>query len=208
MRARADGERTALKEWVVLIDAIASGEIIAMVRKGGIREQRSGFSVRHERFLLYPTVFHERPDELSERVRTRIAATRPPVPASGVDPAPAIQISILCEVAAVWAATDLARVLAASDEYGVAPAVATARFNYRNRPGVHVVAVRARRLAEPVDVPEIARYRGCVSWVELDRDIDVAAAEPVLPAPELSRRVAGLAEILGPALTDISRAPA
>lgn len=53
-------ERTALKEWAVLVDAMARGDIIAMVRKGGIREQRPGFSVRHDRFVFYPTFFHEK----------------------------------------------------------------------------------------------------------------------------------------------------
>ena len=60
-------ERSALKEWAVLVDAMKRGEIVAMVRKGGIREQRAGFSVRHDRFLLYPTFFHEKANELAPR---------------------------------------------------------------------------------------------------------------------------------------------
>ena len=39
-------ERTALKEWSVVVDALARGAVIALVRKGGIREQRAGFVVR------------------------------------------------------------------------------------------------------------------------------------------------------------------
>src|SRR6476469_8131766 len=74
-------ERTALKEWAVLCDALADVEIVALVRKGGIREQRAGFAVRHDRFLLYPTWFHEKSAELQPRFAERIAAAsghRPP----------------------------------------------------------------------------------------------------------------------------------
>ena len=67
-----DTERTALKEWAVLVDAMARGEIIAMVRKGGIREQRAGFSVRHDRFLFYPTWCPEKSAELGLRFQARL----------------------------------------------------------------------------------------------------------------------------------------
>ena len=78
MEDESTHERTALKEWAVLVDAMARGDIIAMVRKGGIREQRSGFAVRHERFVFYPTLFHENAHELAPRFRdTRTHAASP-----------------------------------------------------------------------------------------------------------------------------------
>ena len=80
-RTVSETERTALKEWAVLVDAMERGDIIAMVRKGGIRERRAGFDVRHDRFLLYPTFFHEKIAELAERFRPSLEcvhANRPP----------------------------------------------------------------------------------------------------------------------------------
>src|SRR4051812_31992000 len=79
-----DTERTALKEWAVLVDAMAGGEIIAMVRKGGIREQRAGFSVRHDRFVFYPTFFHEKTDELAPRFVDRLSQAESARPEPGV----------------------------------------------------------------------------------------------------------------------------
>jgi hypothetical protein len=53
------------------------------------------------------------------------------------------------------------------------------------------------RLAAPITIAEARRYRGCVSWVELDDAIDVDGAQPSMRESELSARVARLAEALG-----------
>ena len=185
-------ERTALKEWAVLAEAMGRGDIIAMVRKGGIREQRAGFSVRHDRFLLYPTYFHEKATELAPRFVERLGdagAARPP---EGV-----VRLSLLCDVEAVWEVRDLDALRAIEREHGLAWGAVESRFRYRDRPGVQVVAVRASRLTSPAEVPEARRYAGCVSWVELDADVDVGDAAPVLAPDALERRLAALAAALG-----------
>ncbi|HEX2777922.1 MAG TPA: DUF1802 family protein [Gemmatimonadaceae bacterium] len=187
-------ERTALKEWAVLSDALARGEIVAMVRKGGIREQRAGFSVRHDRFLLYPTYFHEKPAELQPRFAARVAASMANRPPEGI-----IRITHLAEVAAVWHVRDLGRLRAIEPEHGLAWPAVVSRFEYRGKPEVRVVAVRISRLATVHEVPETRRYQGCVSWVELDEGIDVRGAAPVMDEGRLRERVAGMTAVLGDA---------
>ena len=76
-------ERSALKEWAVLVDAMLRGELVAMVRKGGIREQRAGFSVRHDRFLFYPTFFHEKANELAPRYSASLETSHARKPEAG-----------------------------------------------------------------------------------------------------------------------------
>jgi hypothetical protein len=191
----ADGphhERTALKEWAVLCDAMAAGEIVAMVRKGGIREQRAGFAVRHDRFLLYPTFFHEKGAELQERFRGRLAASHGRQPAAGT-----IRLELVASVAGVWAVGDLERLRAVEPSHGLAWPAVESRFHYRNRPGVQVVAVRVARLPAPVVVPEARRYLGCVSWVALDAPLDVRGAVPVLDDAAFDARLAPLRAALG-----------
>src|SRR5690242_21609115 len=90
-------ERTALKEWAVLVDAMARGDIVAMIRKGGIREQRAGFDVRHDRFLLYPTYFHEKSAEVAERFHSHLHAAHAMRPEEG-----SIRLAYVADVAAVW----------------------------------------------------------------------------------------------------------
>lgn len=186
--------RTALKEWAVLERAMGEGRIIAMVRKGGIRERRPGFVVRHDRFVLYPTYFHEKEAELADRFRPMLAASDSRRPREGQ-----IRIELVCEVAGLWKVDDLSRLAAIAGEHGLAPGAVASRFHYRNDPGVQVVAVRVSRLRSPVEIPEVRRYLGCVSWVELDDGIDIDEATPVVGDAEFSSRIEAIERSLGPA---------
>jgi hypothetical protein len=183
-------ERTALKEWAVLVDAMARGEIIAAVRKGGIREQRAGFAVRHDQFLLYPTFFHEKVDELDERFRERAGSIAPP--AAGT-----ISTAYVARVAGVWPVANLEVLRRVQPLQGLSWKAVESRFHYKGKPGVQVVALRVARLPAVVTIPEIRRYAGCVSWVELDDDIDVRAAEPVLDDHSFARQLDSLVTALG-----------
>lgn len=185
-------ERTALKEWAVLVDAMARGDIVAMIRKGGIREQRAGFSVRHDRFLLYPTYFHEKAAEMAERLVPTLEAAHARRPPQGI-----VRLEHVADVVAVWPVAELEPLRAIAREHGLNWAAVESRFHYKNRPGVQVVAVRTRRLPTPVEIPEARRYGGCVSWVELDADVNVTGATPVLDEATLRRRVEELAKALG-----------
>lgn len=185
-------ERTALKEWAVLCDALAAGDVVAMVRKGGIREQRAGFAVRHDRFLLYPTWFHEKAAELQPRFVERLPAAHARRPAEGE-----IRVELVADAAAVWTVRELERLRAIESAHGMAWPAVEARFHYKGRPEVRVVAVRVHRLAEPATFPETRRYQGCVSWVALDAPVDVTGATPVLDDRAFDARLAALRDALG-----------
>jgi hypothetical protein len=184
-------ERTALKEWAVLVDAMARGEIIALIRKGGIREQRAGFSVRHDRFLFYPTFFHEKANEVAPRFAQQLDASHARRPDPGT-----IRLEYVADVVGVWPVTELDILRGIEAEHGLAWSAVESRFHYRNKPGVQVVALRVSRLAAPATIPEVRRYQGCVSWVELDKAIDVSNAEPVLDDASVMTRVARMRGLL------------
>lgn len=185
-------ERSALKEWAVLVDAMKRGDFVAMVRKGGIREQRAGFSVRHDRFLFYPTFFHEKANELAPRYAASLETSHASKPDAGT-----IRIDAVADVVGVWQVDDLEVLRAIDGEHGMSWSAVESRFHYKNRPGVQVIAVRVSKLDAPVVVSETRRYLGCVSWVELDDAIDVSNATPVLDDAALMMRVARLKNALG-----------
>ena len=187
-------ERTALKEWAVLCDAMARGDIIAMVRKGGIREQRAGFAVRHDRFLLYPTFFHARETELAPRFRATLESAGATQPPSGI-----VRLSLVADVAALWQVKDLDALRAIEVDHGLAWTAVESRFHYRGVPGVQVVAVRVSRLPAAAELPEARRYAGCVSWVELDSDVDVSGTSRVLDDASFSERIARMRAAFGEA---------
>ena len=56
----------AFKEWAVTVRALAEGEQLVTLRKGGMRETGKHFRLEHDRFFLYPTFDHQRGDLVRE----------------------------------------------------------------------------------------------------------------------------------------------
>lgn len=56
----------ALKEWSVIVDALGKGRQSILLRKGGISETEGEFTVQGNKFLLFPTRFHEAPLHIKE----------------------------------------------------------------------------------------------------------------------------------------------
>ena len=117
-------------------------------------------------------------------------------------PEGAVRLEQLATVAAVWRVTELDRLRAIEGEHGLSWGAVESRFHYKGRPEVRVVAVRVARLPAPAALPEVRRYTGCVSWVELDEDVRVAGALPTLPDDAFARRLEQLTAALGPPLGD------
>ena len=57
----------AFKEWASVTEALARGEQILILRKGGIQEAGRKFQVLHESFFLFPTYEHQKLEDLNSR---------------------------------------------------------------------------------------------------------------------------------------------
>jgi hypothetical protein len=193
-------ERTALKEWAVMVDALGSGDIIAMVRKGGIRDRDqhgAGFSLRHSRFVLYPTRFHQSTEQLTESLVARLERSHAAMAPSGH-----VRIEYVAHTAISVTVTDVARLALVRHELGLSLAALESRFSYR-QPGVTLSALRVERLRQPIVVPELRRYGGCVSWLELDDNIPCGVGDvvPVMGEPEFQERLSAITRALRATLT-------
>lgn len=170
-----------------MVDALGCGDIIAIVRKGGIRDRR-GFSLRHSRFVLYPTRFHQSNDLLTERLVARLGRSH-----AAMEPSGHVRIEYVAQAAMTFAVTDVARIALVGHEIGLSLGAVHSRFFYRE-PGLTLTALRVERLLHPVIVPEIRRYAGCVSWLELDDEIpcDIGDVAPVMSETEFQERLQAL----------------
>ena len=65
----------AFKEWAVTVRALAEGEQLLTLRKGGIREENKHFEIEHDRFFLYPTFDHQRNDLVRDVAPARARAS-------------------------------------------------------------------------------------------------------------------------------------
>lgn len=168
-----ESSRVALKEWAVAEEALATGQIALLIRKGGIHERQGDFAVEHREFWIYPTGWHQNPPDLAQHLHPLLDALAPP--ARGT--VPFRVYAVVDDVFRITSPDVLDRL---DGMHPLSPPAAHYRFTYRDRPFVHALVVRAHRLAEPVTLPDTLRYEGCVSWVELDQPIPTAALAPVL----------------------------
>src|SRR5947207_851465 len=70
----------AFKEWAVICDALSEGRQIALLRKGGIREEEGLFRVSDPEFFLLSTYEHEDAGLLKPEYRDMFKSTGDPNP--------------------------------------------------------------------------------------------------------------------------------
>jgi hypothetical protein len=184
--------QVAFKEWAVVVDALGRGEQIVILRKGGIGEERGGFAFGHKRFLLFPTQFHQQRESVVARAQARFDSL--PGPANG-----AVRIEFLAEIADCRWVEDGAALARLRGQHVWREEVLAERFAGGRAKGIHAVAARVFRLAQPVDVPVLEKYGGCKSWVELDVEVPAAGAQPVLTDEEFFARLRTFEQALLPA---------
>jgi hypothetical protein len=189
----------AFKEWAVTVRALAEGEQLLTLRKGGIREPSRHFRVEHNRFFLYPTFDHQRNDlvreshqpELQRAPEEGVWAEGAPPPEAlaqdgGIAQPDRVRIRAWAEVAAHWTVTDPRTVDALSPFYVWTSDYAEKRLAWKRRHPLHVVLLRTYRIPRPVTVKVKEEFGGCRSWLEIPRDLPFEGT-PVLSDDEFDR---------------------
>ena len=151
----------ALKEWAIAIDTLLSGDLILLIRKGGIRESQPFFEVPNDRTLLFPTYEHQ-----------TVKAIRAPYQARFVDqPVPAVGTSITL---AGWAQITHQLLLEGPSAVGAlhpfhiwTNAWFSERLAWKPERPAYGLLLRAYRFAEPFVLSYEARYSGCRSWIAM-----------------------------------------
>jgi hypothetical protein len=170
----------ALKEWAVVCDALETGRQMILLRKGGIVEAIGGFELEHPQFLLFPTYLHQNVSMLKPKAQAGITA-------SSTEPEQ-ITIRNAAEVTDILRLSNRSQMDAIDDQHIWAPPLIDMRFNYRPKNPLHLLIVRAYRLAAPVTIQNTPDYAGCKSWVPLSQSINCSGAEAILADSEFSER--------------------
>jgi hypothetical protein len=176
---------TALKEWATVLEAMAHGEQLVLIRKGGLIEPGSGFGLLSPTFIFYPTFEHQ-----------AVNYVRPPYPCYFEEAmrrrAPEGQVRVeLCGLAvASKQVHDPAVIERLSAFHIYHEAFVSQRLKWQPEQPLVVAVVRAYRLASAQVLPVIERYAGCKSWVELAQPVSLAGASPVLDDAAFAQRLA------------------
>ena len=196
--------RPAFKEWQAVVSSLGAGAQVLILRKGGIAEGRTGFEVKHKRFWLLPTRFHQQGEKLLAEKLPSGAVTAggfEQVPAAGAD---RVTVSFFAEVTHVGYLSEWGAVEALSPFHPWKAEVVRERFDYVKpgmEPGLHAILVRVHRLRQPREIVWEKAYDGCKSWVELPLDWD--EADPVLGEADYRAQVGKIeAALPGATLTE------
>ena len=171
----------ALKEWSATIDALASGDQLFLLRKGGIRETNRHFEMAHRRFLLYPTHFHEAGQMLKSNFQHFVDADEH---ISG----DTVTFSAWAEVADVLSVNDAGHLEALSDFHVWTDEFVEKRIAWKPRHAADLIILKTYRLSRPVSIAVEPHYKGCKSWVDIEPAIDIGGSVAVLPDPEWEKR--------------------
>jgi hypothetical protein len=177
--------RNAFKEWAIVVDALGRGEQIVILRKGGIREGRSGFQVEHPQFWLFPTLFHQQRESVIAQAQARFDAI-----ASQFPPPDRLRIEFSAQVVEWQRLETVEDVHSLRGQHIWREEVIAERFDWGKSKNIFALAVRVARLAQVVDLEMQPSYGGCKSWVELEKEVDDAEVVPVLSDDEFADKLA------------------
>ena len=182
----------ALKEWAITVQALARGEQILLLRKGGIHESSKDFRVLHPEFLLYPTYEHQKAELLQPAYQPALEALleQPRDPGE-------ITFTHFARMEEALELLEQDKVDNLEPHYIWATAYAQSRLRWKPMLPLSVMLLRVYRLEAPVTVPWLPEYGGCTSWVEDLVEAPLGNMEPVISDEEFRRRVDEIKGSLG-----------
>lgn len=188
----------ALKEWAVAVNALAQGQTILLLRKGGIKEQGGTFKVAHNPVLLYPTYEHQKPELLKPNYAAQVESV-----SSGWHP----------ETVSISAWADITHIIQVSEAETVARLLpfhiwqeqfVSDRLKWKPRTPLYLLLLRTYRLSETQMISYRLEYGGCQSWINLATSIPLADSVPVLSDAEYSRQVEAIQAMINEATGQIT----
>ena len=151
----------ALEEWHVVAEAIARGDQVITLRKGGIGEK--AFAVEEASFWLYPTWEHQASAEVERAWHGELARSNRERRTDGRVP-----IRCHCTVAGAWEVTEPAALDALEGLHLWSRSYVEARLGRRSTTALTVLLLRAAALDEPFLIEPSGAYGGFRSWSELE----------------------------------------
>ena len=170
-----------MKEWSVTIDALATGDQIFLLRKGGIREANRHFELAKRRFLLYPTHFHEA--EMMLKPQFRHVAEAPRSGDQG-----SVQIKAWAEVVDVIRIDQVDHLNALTDCHVWTDEFVAKRIAWKPLHAASLIMLKTHTLAEPVRIPIEPHHKGCKSWVDIEPAVGIGNSSPALSISEWEER--------------------
>jgi hypothetical protein len=177
--------RIAFKEWAVIVDALGRGKQILILRKGGISEGFGGFRMEHPEFLLFPTLFHQQRESVLPAAQERFDKISKHFPSQEI-----LRLDFFAKVIDWRKLESLADVECLRGQHFWRDAVISERLDWGKDKNIFALAVRVFRLPNSIELPNSPSYGGCKSWIELEQEIAIDDAKPVLDGKIFDEKLA------------------
>jgi hypothetical protein len=152
----------AFKEWAIVVDALARGEQIFILRKGGIHEGRGGFKMEHSEFVLFPTLYHQQRDLVIPSAQACYDEIASYFPDPGI-----LRVEYWAEVVEYCRLEKFEKVRSLAGQHVWREDLLGERFEWGREQSIFAISVRVHRLPVRLELPMLAEYSGCKSWVSL-----------------------------------------
>ena len=187
----------ALKEWAVAVKALAKGEQILILRKGGIHKADKEFRVVHPEFVLYPTYEHQRAELVKAGSRDDLRQSLVENDSPGM-----VKFGYWCEVTDKFEVSDQEALDSVAPYHIWTTDYASKRLHWRPKQPLTVALLRVYAMERPQSLPALGEYGGCKSWVDLAEDVGLGDMTPALSDAEYESRATVIRQALD------ARAPA
>lgn len=180
----------AFKEWAIAVSALAEGQTIMLLRKGGIREDSKQFRVKQQQVWLYPTYEHQKPDLLKPQYSTQVREVT-----SGWHPA-TVEIQSCGEITHILRVDDWETLQRLEPYHVWNERMISDRFKWKPQQPLTILLLRVANLPTPVTIPYDDSYGGCKSWIDLVQPISLQGLKPVLTTDVYQQRVDEILDII------------
>ncbi len=183
----------ALKEWAIAVEALASGDQMIAIRKGGIHEETKQFDLKSNAFVLFPAYEHQKETLVRHKHTSRVTELR----LAGC-PNP-LEIGVYAEVTQEWLLEDESKLKQLEQYHIWTEQFAQIRLHWKKEQPLHILALRVYLLEEVFELSDPLQYTGCKSWFELPFDVDAGKSKlkPVLDDQDYEKRIKLINHILG-----------
>ncbi|MBT5925959.1 MAG: DUF1802 family protein [Verrucomicrobia bacterium] len=170
----------AFKEWRVIVDTLGRGDQVVIMRKGGIDEGENGFEIKHQRFWLFPTQFHQQKD----MVIPTVADQMEPSSINGTIP-----IQYHCEVVTHFELTQTDQITKLRGQHAWKDEVLIQRMTSGTRNQLHALLVRVSQLPTPKEITMQDEYGGCRSWIQLKESLNPNNTVPIIKEELFAKKI-------------------
>lgn len=155
----------AFKEWKLVVQALVRGEQTVILRKGGISEGKAGFQWLHDRFFLFPSLFHEQ----AKKVKPNEDGSPRTLDGDGRISG-RIAFGVYVEILASGRLTNWEEVQRLQCFHIWTEETVRERFEWGDQLSISYAVVQPHLLKEPWLLEDRDTFGGCRSWFGLPTD--------------------------------------